>query len=529
MRTTLAAGAFTLGFCLTGALPNPVGAVPSPDSPTLTAECPELTGCVVVDPEPDPTVDPDLPGGNGDLVLVPIDPCLTELICPPEPDPELNPDLPPLLDDITVVQPCFDDLFDPCPGGGGGGGGGGEGGGGEGGGGEGPEPDPGPDPDPVPDPTEEPSEPGGGGAAEPGNGPTDGPATDDSPAPGDDPAPSGGSQPDDGGGEPGEPTPSGAPGSDDAQGPGHRRNRRPPTGCPDLHRLMRPMPIRSTPMPTPRPTAHPTSKREDETMPTAPTNPTRTTSRDLHRPVSLLALVVVTLLLLTGCGPGSGSGLDSGIATPAPAADPVEAALITEPWIDASTRAIVTDGFLDVFAAPGGSPVATLNPTTAFGTPRVLLVEEERDGWLRVRLPMRPNHRAGWVPADRVQVESLEVAVDVDLDARTLTVRRGDEVVLSTSVAVGSAAHPTPVGTFFITDKLETPDPSGFYGPFALGLSGFADLTDFAGGDGQIGIHGTNEPEAIGQAVSHGCIRVPNDVAVQLAELLPLGTPVHVV
>ena len=53
-------------------------------------------------------------------------------------------------------------------------------------------------------------------------------------------------------------------------------------------------------------------------------------------------------------------------------------------------------------------------------------------------------------------------------------------------------------------------------------------FADFAGGDGQIGIHGTNDPSSIGQAVSHGCVRVSNEVITQLNDLLPLGTPVVV-
>ena len=52
--------------------------------------------------------------------------------------------------------------------------------------------------------------------------------------------------------------------------------------------------------------------------------------------------------------------------------------------------------------------------------------------------------------------------------------------------------------------------------------------TALAGGAGQVGIHGTNDPSSIGQDVSHGCIRVPNEVISQLNELLPLGTPVVV-
>ena len=53
----------------------------------------------------------------------------------------------------------------------------------------------------------------------------------------------------------------------------------------------------------------------------------------------------------------------------------------------------------------------------------------------------------------------------------------------------------------------------GFYGPYALGLSAHSPVyTSFAGGDGQVGLHGTNQPSVLGTDVSHGCIRVANDV-----------------
>ena len=63
---------------------------------------------------------------------------------------------------------------------------------------------------------------------------------------------------------------------------------------------------------------------------------------------------------------------------------------------------------------------------------------------------------------------------------------------------------------------------------FAIGLSGHSDvLTDFAGGDGQIAIHGTDNPGDIGQAISHGCVRITNDAIMRLSTL-PLGTPVFI-
>ncbi len=53
-------------------------------------------------------------------------------------------------------------------------------------------------------------------------------------------------------------------------------------------------------------------------------------------------------------------------------------------------------------------------------------------------------------------------------------------------------------------------------------------LTSFNGGDGVIGIHGTNDPSSVGRDVSHGCIRLRNADVTYLAERLPLGTPVRI-
>lgn len=282
--------------------------------------------------------------------------------------------------------------------------------------------------------------------------------------------------------------------------------------------------------------SHPT------TSPTQP-NPTKPipTNRGGRSLLRLLALSALFVLAASACTiPGTGgSDIDSGaVVTPASSqgADEgtsdqgVMAGQTASPWVDSSVRAIMNDGRLDVFDSPDGSAILTLNPTTDFGTTRVLLVEEARDGWLKVRLPVRPNHSSGWVPASSLTVEDLDMNVYVDLETRVLTVRSGDQTLISTPVAIGTDENPTPTGTFSITDKLETPDPTGAYGPFAIGLSGFSEnLTEFAGGNGQIGIHGTNDPDSIGREASHGCIRVPNSVVEQLAELLPLGTPVHVV
>ena len=158
----------------------------------------------------------------------------------------------------------------------------------------------------------------------------------------------------------------------------------------------------------------------------------------------------------------------------------------------------------------------------------MVLALEARRGWLRVALPTRPNGSTGWVPASAVRLLPVSITVDVDLTARRLRVRDAGKVVADSPVGIGSRAFPTPRGRFYVTDRVRPADPGGPYGTFALGLSAHSPtLTEFGGGDGQVAIHGTNDPASIGRAVSHGCVRVPDDVAALLARV-PLGTPVTV-
>jgi lipoprotein-anchoring transpeptidase ErfK/SrfK len=174
-------------------------------------------------------------------------------------------------------------------------------------------------------------------------------------------------------------------------------------------------------------------------------------------------------------------------------------------------------------------PWTSLRGPGLFDAPRVFLVREQRDDWLRVLLPMEPNGSRGWIRARDVRLSENPFRVRIDLQARRLTALDGDRMVMREPVAVGTDATPTPTGLFFTTVLARPDDPSGPYGPFAYGLSAYSEVLDtFAGGDGQVAIHGTNAPSLIGTAASHGCIRVRNDVIRQLARLLPLGTPVRV-
>jgi lipoprotein-anchoring transpeptidase ErfK/SrfK len=244
----------------------------------------------------------------------------------------------------------------------------------------------------------------------------------------------------------------------------------------------------------------------------------------------------VAVALVAGCGGGPAGVSDSTPATEG--ATPTEATAPAAATPDAGDALDVAEGShvvaraasdLDISAVPEGDVVDTLPATTEFGSPRALLVVDAAGDWLEVALPTRPNGNTGWIARTDVTLRTIDESIVIDLESRTLTLFDGETEVLTTPVAIGTDDNPTPTGDFYVVDKLDTGDPGGPYGQFAFGLSAHSDvLTEFAGGDGRVGIHGTDDPGSIGRAASHGCVRVPNDVAQRLADSVNLGTPVVV-
>lgn len=180
--------------------------------------------------------------------------------------------------------------------------------------------------------------------------------------------------------------------------------------------------------------------------------------------------------------------------------------------------------------APAADPVADFaNPTDRGGPLVFQAIGEPVGDWLEVLLPVRPNGTTGWVPLDQVSLSRNPYRIEVDLSTYQLTVTRDGEIELEAPVAIGQGGTPTPIGDFYLIELLEPIKRNGPYGSYAYGLSGYSDVLDnFNGGEGVIGIHGTNQPSLLGGPASHGCIRVHNDTIELMAEFLPLGTPVSI-
>jgi len=169
--------------------------------------------------------------------------------------------------------------------------------------------------------------------------------------------------------------------------------------------------------------------------------------------------------------------------------------------------------------------VARVGATTPEGTDNIVQVVGRRDVggtlWIRVRLAVLPNGTTGWIP--RCAVGGLQFAqarLVVRLGEHTATLMRDGKTVLKVPVGVGRPDRRTPVGSFYVRNRIEAPaDPA--LGPIAFGTSARA-------GDGFVAIHGTDRPGDVPGSASQGSIAMRNPDIRRLARLMPVGTPVLV-
>ncbi|MBV9037909.1 MAG: L,D-transpeptidase [Acidobacteriaceae bacterium] len=117
----------------------------------------------------------------------------------------------------------------------------------------------------------------------------------------------------------------------------------------------------------------------------------------------------------------------------------------------------------------------------------------------------------------------------ISLPQRRLMLFEGESIVTTYDVAVGKPSTPSPVGRWEIANRIDhptwyrhgnpvTPGPHNPLGTRWIGLS-----------KSGYGIHGTNEPDSIGKAVSHGCIRMRNRDVEELFALVEPGMTVELI
>ncbi len=254
-----------------------------------------------------------------------------------------------------------------------------------------------------------------------------------------------------------------------------------------------------------------------------------------------LAAMALGVAALTGCSSDSAASLGPDVAPTGTYVQesPCDPRVQNFPYHVAYAR---SQGELAIYDAPGA-----LEPVTQFPNPRytdtdpaiavplgMLVQSEPTDdncAWVKVDLPTRPNGSTGWVKRTDIKMEGHVFRLEVRLSEFNLKLYKGSELVVDAPIATATDNTPTPGGTYYVTELIESAKPNGLYGPYALGLSGYSDtVTTYNGGEGQLGIHGTNEPDKIGSQVSHGCIRLHNDDIEHLVSELDtvIGVPVYI-
>jgi len=247
--------------------------------------------------------------------------------------------------------------------------------------------------------------------------------------------------------------------------------------------------------------------------------------------------------VVTGCAatrqvaePGAGRphrAAPLAIPRHSPVRDSCRAVAAVRPTPTRSFAALVrTDAAIRRF--PSGGPVLVrVGAIDENGYPTVLGVVGSRTAAgscrpvaYRVQLPVPPNMRTGWIPARAVHVFSVGNRIVVDLSTRLLVAYRDGTPALRARVAIGAPQTPTPVGRYFVDERWLLASANGPFGIAALGISAHSNVLHDWVQEGPIALHGTDDPSAIGQAVSHGCVRLSNDDMRRLLKLAPAGTPV---
>lgn len=186
-------------------------------------------------------------------------------------------------------------------------------------------------------------------------------------------------------------------------------------------------------------------------------------------------------------------------------------------------------GLVTVLISTGLFAALPVMAQTAQTTSAEAAVESVLTGLVKLRQPAIPE----LPPIQPLLPQSSTIQLVLKLSERRVYVYEGDQVKKSYPVAVGRPGWETPTGRFEVVQMLRHP---GWTNPFTgekmlpgpenpLGERWIAFWTD---GTNSIGFHGTPNRDSVGQAASHGCVRMLNEHIRELYESVQMGTPVTV-
>ena len=225
-------------------------------------------------------------------------------------------------------------------------------------------------------------------------------------------------------------------------------------------------------------------------------------------------------------GRPAGARSPSGSASGTPTASPTATGSSTPPPTPSasSTRTASNDSASSASYFTPGQQIRVPN----IGADRIAPGSVEDTGWQQTLASLG-------VGSDQPEVDRIVVSKA----GKTLKAYQGEKLVALFTVSSGSSEFPLPIGKWDIVG--EAYNPPFDYDPKVLQGDEDAEGEEFTlppGPNGPVGvawidlskehygIHGTPDPETIGRAQSHGCVRLTNWDAARLAGMVSQSTEV---
>ncbi len=201
------------------------------------------------------------------------------------------------------------------------------------------------------------------------------------------------------------------------------------------------------------------------------------------------------------------------------------------PHVPVSTLLATPKGEINTYDRPNGKAIGRAGRW--YGYALTMPILEERQGWVRIRLPERPNGKTAWVRRGDVTTSRTRYRIVIRLNETKLILYKDGFPVMVAPVGIGKSSTPTAPGQFFVT-VIQRPDPHR-YGPFLVSTSGHSEAIESwqGAGDAITAIHGPVSKKSAqqigrtGARLSNGCIRMHIPDLERLG-VVPLGTPVDI-
>ena len=256
--------------------------------------------------------------------------------------------------------------------------------------------------------------------------------------------------------------------------------------------------------------------------------------RGVRRPIAVLLVALLTLI-----GVGAGGLLDSakadGLTDLLKLLEPTTTTTTKpkpKPPVQPYTRLATPPGDVATYDKPNGTQVGVAGHW--YGYQQTMPIVGSQNGWLKVRLPERPNGKTAWIRAANVKITRTPYRIVIRRGSTNLTLYKDGYPQFTVPVGLGVAKTPTPLGSFYIGVIEHDEGPA--YGPFQLNTTGHSEaIQSWEGsGDAVTSIHGPISAKSdkqigsTGTYISNGCVRMHRDDLHRLW-MVPLGTPVDIV